>query len=63
MALARDAAEMLDELRGVRLLDGARGREAVSRKAIVDVLMKLGGKDGLLLSLPEDVAEVSYNFV
>lgn len=56
-----DAAAMLDELRGVKLLDGARGREPVSRDAIVDVLMKLGGPDGLLMSLPEDVAEVDVN--
>jgi len=56
-----DAAAMLDELRGVKLLDGARGREPVSRKAIVDVLMKLGGNDGLLMPLPEDVAEVDVN--
>lgn len=57
----RDAAAMLDELRGVKLLDGARGREPVSREAIIDVLMKLGGRDGLLMSLPEDVAEVDVN--
>jgi acyl-CoA synthetase (NDP forming) len=56
-----DAAAMLDELRGVKLLDGARGREPVPREAIVDVLMKLGGKDGLLMALPEDVAEVDVN--
>lgn len=57
----RDAAGMLDELRGVRLLDGARGRPAVSRPAIVDALMKLGGEDGLLMALPEEVAEVDVN--
>ncbi len=57
----RDAAAMLDELRGVKLLDGARGREPVSREAVIDVLMKLGGRDGLLMSLPEDVAEVDVN--
>ena len=57
----RDAAEMLDELRGAALLDGARGTEPVSRDAIVDVLMKLGGEDGLLLKLPADVAEVDVN--
>jgi acyl-CoA synthetase (NDP forming) len=56
-----DAAEMLDELRGAALLDGARGQEPVSRAAIVDVLMKLGGEGGLLLSLPDDVAEVDLN--
>lgn len=57
----RDAAEMLDDLRGVKLLDGARGRAPVSRKAIIDTLLKLGGKDGLLTSLPPAVAEVDVN--
>jgi acyl-CoA synthetase (NDP forming) len=57
----RDAAEMLGELRGMALLDGARGRTPVSRQAIVDVLLKLGGTDGLLMALPEDVAEVDVN--
>ena len=57
----RDAAAMLNELRGMALLDGARGRAPVSRQAIIDVLLKLGGENGLLLSLPPDVAEVDVN--
>ena len=38
-----DAEEMLDELKGAAILKGARGRKAVSREAIVDVLLKVGG--------------------
>ena len=43
-----DAAAMLNELRAVALLDGARGQRAASRDAIIDVLMRVGGPEGLL---------------
>ena len=36
-----DAREMLDELRGARLLDGQRGRPGVDRAALVDLLVRL----------------------
>ncbi len=36
-----DAREMLDELRGARILDGVRGRRGVSRSAVVDLLVRL----------------------
>ena len=42
-----DAQEMLDDLKGAAILDGARGRKAVSREAIIDVLLKVGGDNGL----------------
>lgn len=58
---ARDAREMIDELRGSPLLYGARGREPVSRDAIVDVLSCLGGADGLLMRCGEHVAEIDIN--
>jgi acyl-CoA synthetase (NDP forming) len=38
-----EAGAMLDELRGARLLDGARGRPAVDRSALVSMLVTLGG--------------------
>ncbi len=56
-----DACAMLDELRGAPLLDGVRGQAAVSRDAIVDVLLKVGGADGVLLSLGDDLAELEIN--
>jgi acyl-CoA synthetase (NDP forming) len=56
-----DAEEMLAELKGVALLDGARGRKPASRAAIVDALMKLGGANGLLMQLAQDFAEVDIN--
>lgn len=37
-----DALEMLGELRGAPLLDGVRGRRAVNRQALANLLMALG---------------------
>ena len=56
-----DAEEMIDELKGAAILKGARGREAVSRDSIVDVLMKIGGEGGLLMKHGEDIAEADIN--
>ena len=56
-----DAGEMLDELKGSAILNGARGRKAVSRDAIMDVLLKIGGEDGLLMRHAEDFKEADIN--
>ena len=56
-----DAIEMLDELKGKPLLDGVRGQTPVSREAIVDTLMRIGGPEGLLTTLGEDIAEADIN--
>lgn len=56
-----DAEEMLDELKGAALLEGARGRKPVSRQAIVDVLLKVGGEGGLLMTHAQDIAEADVN--
>lgn len=56
-----DAGEMLDELKGAALLRGARGRKPVSREAIVDVLLKVGGENGLLMTHGDDIAEADIN--
>jgi acyl-CoA synthetase (NDP forming) len=56
-----DAQEMLAELKGAALLDGARGRKPVSREAIVDVLLRVGGAGGLLMTHAEDIAEADIN--
>ena len=54
---ARDAAAMLDEIKGRALLDGARGQPAVSRAAIVDALCRLSD---LMLAAPQ-IASVDLN--
>jgi succinyl-CoA synthetase beta subunit len=56
-----DAVEMLDELKGKALLEGARGGKPVSKDAIVDALLKVGGEGGLLMSLADDVVEADIN--
>jgi acyl-CoA synthetase (NDP forming) len=57
----RDAREMLDELRGKAILEGTRGEAAVSLDAIVDLLLKIGGKDGLLIHHGNGIAELDIN--
>ena len=59
--LRLDAEEMLDELKGVALLRGARGRAPASREAILDVLLKVGGENGLLMTHEKDIAEADIN--
>ncbi len=56
-----DAEEMLDELKGAALFRGARGRNPVSREAVVDVLLKVGGEMGLMMTHGEDIAEADIN--
>lgn len=55
------ALDMLAQLRGGALLDGARGRPAVDREAIADLLLKIGGRDGVLMSLGDEIAELDLN--
>jgi acetate---CoA ligase (ADP-forming) subunit beta len=57
----RDAEEMLGELKGAPLLDGARGRKPVSRAAMIEVLLKIGGEGGLLMRHERDIAEADIN--
>jgi acyl-CoA synthetase (NDP forming) len=58
---ALDAEEMIAELKGHPLLRGARGAEPVSKSAIVDALMKLGGEHGLLMRHADDIKEADVN--
>ena len=56
-----DAIEMVAELKAAALLDGVRGRAAVSREAMIDVLLRVGGTDGLLMRLQDEIAEADLN--
>ena len=53
--------EMLAELKGAAVLNGARGRKPASRDAIVDVLLKIGGEGGLLMRHADDFREADIN--
>jgi len=56
-----DAEEMLAELKGVAILKGARGTKPASLDAIVDVLLKVGGDNGLLMQHAADISEADIN--
>lgn len=57
----QDAEEMLDELKGAPLLAGARGGKPVSREAILEVLLKVGGEGGLLMTHADEIREADIN--
>ena len=56
-----DANEMLAELKSAAILKGARGRKPASHDAIIDVLLKLGGDNGLLIQHAGDLKEADIN--
>jgi acyl-CoA synthetase (NDP forming) len=56
-----DAEEMLAELKGAAILDGARGRKPVPKAAIIDTLLKVGGAGGLLMRHAADIKEADIN--
>lgn len=58
---AQQVRAMLDELRGMPLLEGARGTEPRDVAALVDLVVRLAGQDGLLAALPTEVREIDLN--
>ena len=52
---------MLHELRSYPLLTGARGRAAIDLAQLVDVAMRLGGTEGVLMSLQHEITEIDIN--
>jgi acyl-CoA synthetase (NDP forming) len=57
----QEARAMLAELKGAAMLKGARGQASVDEDALVDVMLRIGGEDGLLVALGEDIAETDIN--
>ncbi|HVO89287.1 MAG TPA: acetate--CoA ligase family protein [Casimicrobiaceae bacterium] len=56
-----DALAMLDELRAARMLGGVRGRKAVDRDAVVELLLRIGGADGVMMAHEGDIEELDLN--
>ena len=56
-----DAEEMIAELKGTAILKGARGTKPASIEAIIDVLLKVGGDNGLLMQHAADISEADIN--
>lgn len=58
---AADAEAMLDELKGRALLKGARGEAGVDEAALIEVMLRVGGAEGLLMRHQADIAELDLN--
>lgn len=54
----RDAYEMLDELKGKAVLDGARGKQKVDSEAIVDTLLRVSA---LMIDQQDFIEELDIN--
>jgi acetate---CoA ligase (ADP-forming) subunit beta len=57
----RDAMEMLHELAAHKVLTGVRGGPVASEEAVVRTLLHVGGHDGILVDLQDEVAELDIN--
>jgi acetyltransferase len=53
-----DAEEMLDEIRGRRVLEGVRGKPAADREALIDVLLRVSQ---LVIDHPDRIDEIDLN--
>ena len=58
---ARDAAEMIEGLRSLPLLRGARGGIRIDEAALVEALLRIGGPRGLLVEQADRLAELDLN--
>jgi acyl-CoA synthetase (NDP forming) len=56
-----DANEMVSELKAAALLDGARGEARVDKSSLIDVMLRIGGANGLLMQAAGNIAEVDLN--
>jgi hypothetical protein len=56
-----DAIEMIDDLQGAPLLRGTRGRPAIAEEALVQMMLAVGGEDGVLMSTQGRIAELDIN--
>ena len=56
-----DARDMIEQLQAAPLLRGARGRKVVSEDALVRALLAIGGEQGFLTTLSEEIEELDVN--
>ena len=56
-----DALDMLLALRGFPVLEGARGQSKLDKDAVIDTLMKVGGRDGLMQHVGDEIGELDIN--
>ena len=56
-----EAQEMLAELKSAALLDGVRGQAGVDKGALIDIIMKVAGPDGMMMQIMDRIAEIDLN--
>jgi acyl-CoA synthetase (NDP forming) len=56
-----EAYDMIAELKGAALLDGVRGEAGVDKQALIDIILKVGGPDGIMMTTAGLIAEVDLN--
>lgn len=56
-----DAHEMIRELRCSAIFHGARGKEPISIKVLVDALIAVGGEDGVMVRCSKEISEIDIN--
>ena len=56
-----DASKMLDMLKCSAILEGARGGIPAHRDSIIDVMLAIGGENGLLVNYANEISEVDIN--
>jgi acyl-CoA synthetase (NDP forming) len=56
-----EASDMIAELKSAALLDGVRGEAGVDKQALIDIILKVGGPDGIMMKTAGMVAEIDLN--
>ena len=56
-----EASDMIAELKGAALLDGVRGEAGIDKQALIDIILKVGGPDGIMMKTAGLIAEVDLN--
>lgn len=56
-----DAAGMLDELQAAPILAGARGEAPIARQRVIEALCAIGGANGLLTALGDEISQLDIN--
>ncbi|MEP7274003.1 MAG: acetate--CoA ligase family protein [Acidobacteriota bacterium] len=57
----QDAREMVEQLRSLPMLRGARGKPPLSEPALISALLAIGGEDGLMMNMRDELVELDIN--
>jgi acyl-CoA synthetase (NDP forming) len=56
-----EAQAMLADLKSAALLDGVRGQPGVDKQALIDIIMKVAGPDGMMMKIMDRISEIDLN--